>query len=51
MKVRLFSILLAAVLLVGCSALGQKTPTPLPTIVLDTNSATPAAGSQSSLGG
>ncbi len=51
MKVRLFSILLVAVLLAGCSALGQKTPTPLPTIVLDTNSATPAAGSQSSLGG
>jgi multidrug efflux pump subunit AcrA (membrane-fusion protein) len=51
MKYRLFIVLLVAVLLAACSAVGQNTPTPLPTIAADTNSATPSAGSPSNLGG
>jgi HlyD family secretion protein len=51
MKSKLCLILLGAFILSGCSIFGQPTPQPLPTVVLDTNGATPPAPVQGFGGG
>jgi HlyD family secretion protein len=53
MKFKALLVLLVACILTGCGALGQASPTPLPTVVLGNNNgaAVPQAGTGSNLGG
>ena len=51
MKFKMFLILLIGFALTGCGVLGQATPEPLPTIVLDHGDPTPQPSSQGKSGG